>query len=155
MRPKTRSSNLHGHPSAHLFRRPGLFEKLLVSLQKALHRLDHLDITALNQMAQTDLKSIGRVLDRVERVDFENLSTNASALIRDIRRNTAKLNGFIDDTDDTVKKMRLAKIVEGCGRPDRSIAGHDQQTGAWIDERGFRFYKSNTGPGSSGHSKCR
>jgi ABC-type transporter Mla subunit MlaD len=90
---------------------PGLFGDLLLSLQRALHRLDHLDVTALNQMAQTDLKSVGRVLERVERVDFENLSTNAAALLQDIRRSTAKLDSFIDDTDSTVKKMQLEKLT--------------------------------------------
>src|SRR5271170_6122556 len=64
---------------------PGLFGELLVSLQRALRRLDRLDVTALNQLAQTDLKSVGRVLERVERVDFENLSTNATALLQEIR----------------------------------------------------------------------
>jgi ABC-type transporter Mla subunit MlaD len=90
---------------------PGLFGDLLVSLQRALHRLDHLDVTALNQMAQVDLKSAGRVLDKVERVDFENLSTNAAALLQQIRGSTAKLDGFIDDTDDTVKKLQLEKLA--------------------------------------------
>jgi phospholipid/cholesterol/gamma-HCH transport system substrate-binding protein len=90
---------------------PGLFGDLLVSLQRALHRLDHLDVTALNQMAQTDLKSAGRVLEKVERVDFENLSANATALLQDIRRSAAKLDTFIDDTDDAVKKMQLEKLA--------------------------------------------
>jgi paraquat-inducible protein B len=89
---------------------PGLFGELLVSLQRALRRLDHLDVTALNQMAQTDLKSVDRVLRRVERVDFENLSTNVTALLQDIRRSAAKLDNFIDDTDDTVKKLQLEKL---------------------------------------------
>jgi phospholipid/cholesterol/gamma-HCH transport system substrate-binding protein len=90
---------------------PGLLGDLLVSLQRALHRLDHLDVTALNQMAQTDLKSAGRVLEKVERVDFENLSTNATALLHDFRGSAAKLDTFIDDTDDTVKKMQLEKLA--------------------------------------------
>jgi hypothetical protein len=98
---------------------PGLFGELLVSLQRALRRLDRLDISALNQMAQTDLKSVNRVLEKVERVDFENLSTNAtalltnaSALLVDARRSTAKLDNFIDDTDGTVKKMQLEKLTK-------------------------------------------
>jgi len=96
---------------------PGLFGELLVSLQRALRRLDRLDVTALNQMAQTDLKEVNRVLEKVERVDFENLSTNASGLLtnatvllQDVRRSTAKLDNFIDDTDETVKKLQLEKL---------------------------------------------
>jgi phospholipid/cholesterol/gamma-HCH transport system substrate-binding protein len=91
---------------------PGLFGELLVSLQRALRRLDHLDVTALNQMAQTDLKSVGRVLERVERVDFEKLSTNATALLLEIRGSNDKLKSFIDDTDSTVKKLQLEKLTK-------------------------------------------
>jgi ABC-type transporter Mla subunit MlaD len=90
---------------------PGLFGELLVSMHKALRRLDHLDITNLNQLAETDLKSVGRVLDKVERVDLEGLSTNANALLRQIKGSTAKLDNFIDDTDGTVKKMQLEKLT--------------------------------------------
>ncbi|HTA31248.1 MAG TPA: MlaD family protein [Candidatus Cybelea sp.] len=89
---------------------PGLFGVLLESLHKSLIRLDHLDVSALTKLAETDLKSIGRVLDRVEKVDFENLSTNITALMQDIRRSSVKLNSFIDDTDDTVKKLQLEKL---------------------------------------------
>jgi paraquat-inducible protein B len=90
---------------------PGLFGELLVSLHKALRRFDRLDVTALNEMAQTDLKGVGRVLARVERVDFENLSTNAAALLVEVRASNAKLQTFIDDTDGTVKKLQLEKLT--------------------------------------------
>jgi len=78
---------------------PGLFGELLVSLERAMRRLDRLDVMTLNN-----------VLGRVERVDFENLTTNANALLADLRRSTAKLNNFIDDTDDMVKKLQLEKL---------------------------------------------
>jgi ABC-type transporter Mla subunit MlaD len=90
---------------------PGLLGDLLESLQKVLHKVNHLNVTALNQMAETDLKSVGRVLDRVERVDLEGLSTNASALLQQIRGSTAKLDSFIDDADGTVKKLQLEKLT--------------------------------------------
>jgi ABC-type transporter Mla subunit MlaD len=91
---------------------PGLLDDLLASLQKALHRLEHLDVTSLNQAAESDLKSAGRVLDHIERLDLENLSTNAGALLQEIRRSNAKLQTFIDDTDATVKKLQLEKLTQ-------------------------------------------
>jgi paraquat-inducible protein B len=90
---------------------PGLFGDLLVSMQKALHRLERLDVTALNQMAETDLKSVGRVLDKVERVDLDSLSTNASGLLVEIRRSNTKLENLLDDADATVKKLQLEKLT--------------------------------------------
>ncbi|MGP8199969.1 MAG: MlaD family protein [Limisphaerales bacterium] len=91
---------------------PGLLGDLLVSLQTVLHRVERLDVTALNQLAATDLKSLGRVLGRVEQVDLANLSTNAAALLVEIRRSNAKIENFIDDTDGTVKKLPLEKLTQ-------------------------------------------
>lgn len=89
---------------------PGLLGDLLRSMQRALHHFDRLDVAALNNLAQTDLKSVGRVLERVERVDLESLSTNAIALLVEIRHSMAKIEAFIDDTDGTVKKLQLEKL---------------------------------------------
>jgi phospholipid/cholesterol/gamma-HCH transport system substrate-binding protein len=89
---------------------PGLFGTLLVSLHQTLRRFERLDVTALDHLAETDLKSVGRVLDKVERLDLENLATNAAALLTEIRASNAKLKVFIDDTDDTVKKLQLEKL---------------------------------------------
>jgi ABC-type transporter Mla subunit MlaD len=90
---------------------PGLLGELLVSMRQALHKLDHVDITELNQMAETDLKSVGRLLDRVERMDLESLNTNANALLTEVRGSNAKFQSFIDDTDGTMKKMELEKLA--------------------------------------------
>ncbi|HUD45763.1 MAG TPA: MlaD family protein [Candidatus Baltobacteraceae bacterium] len=103
---------------------PGLLGDLLVSLQTALHKVNRLDVTGLNEMAQTDLKSVGRVLDKVERLDLEGLSTNANALLTEIRGSTAKLDTFIDDTDDTVKKLQLEKLT----RDADALVGQLQDT---------------------------
>jgi ABC-type transporter Mla subunit MlaD len=98
---------LHSYiPSA-----PGLLGDLLLSLQTVLHRVEHVNVTALNQLAETDLKSLGRVLVRVERVDLDSLSTNAAALLREIRSSNAKLANFIDDTDGTVKKLPVETLT--------------------------------------------
>jgi phospholipid/cholesterol/gamma-HCH transport system substrate-binding protein len=110
---------------------PGLFGELLLSMQKALHRLERLDVTALNKLAETDLKSIGRVLDKVEQVDFNSLSTNANALLLEVRRSNAKVQTFIDDTDDTVKKLELQKLsldADGLVRNADKLVGQLQDT---------------------------
>jgi ABC-type transporter Mla subunit MlaD len=103
---------------------PGLFGELLVAMQRALRRVDHLDVTALNQMAETDLKSIGRVLDHVERVDLDRLSTNAAELLVEARQSNAKLQSFLDDTDGTIKKLQLEKL----SRDADALVGQLQDT---------------------------
>jgi ABC-type transporter Mla subunit MlaD len=91
---------------------PGLFGDLLVSLQRALHHLDRLNIAALNGLAEKDLTSAGRVLDKVDRLDLESLSTNANSLLQEIRGSTGKLDNFIDDTDATEKRLQLEKLAK-------------------------------------------
>jgi len=103
---------------------PGLFGDLLLSMQKALHQVNRLNVAALNRMAETDLTSAGRVLDRAEKVDFESLSTNATSLLLELRRSTAKLENFIDDTDVTVKKLQLEKLT----RDADALVGQLQDT---------------------------
>jgi len=90
---------------------PGMFGELLLSLHKALLRLERLDVSALNKLAETDLKSVGRVLDKVERVDLDSLSTNATALLKEVRVSNAKVENLIDDADGTVKKLQLEKLT--------------------------------------------
>jgi phospholipid/cholesterol/gamma-HCH transport system substrate-binding protein len=103
---------------------PGLLGDLLVTLQQALHHFGRLDIAALNQMAETDLKSVDRVLERVGRVDLESLSTNAAVLLQELRSSNAKLQNFIDDTDGTVKKLQLEKLT----RDADTLVGQLQDT---------------------------
>jgi phospholipid/cholesterol/gamma-HCH transport system substrate-binding protein len=91
---------------------PGLLGDLLESLQKVLHKVNRLDVSALTQLTETDLKSVSRVLDKVERVDLDALSTNANALLQQIRGSTSKIDNLIDDTDGTVKKLPLEKLTQ-------------------------------------------
>ena len=90
---------------------PGLLGDLLVSLQTTLHRLNRLDFDGLNQMIETDLKSVDRLLARLERVDLEGLSTNANMLLLDFRRTSAKLDDLLADTDGALKKLPLEKLA--------------------------------------------
>jgi paraquat-inducible protein B len=87
-----------------------LLGDLLFSLQTTLHRVNRLDLSALNQLAQTDLKSVGRVLDKVERLDLDKLSTNAADLLVEVRKSNAKVQTLIDNADGTLAKLPLEKL---------------------------------------------
>jgi ABC-type transporter Mla subunit MlaD len=91
---------------------PGLIGDLLVSMREALHKLDRVDVTALNELAVTDLKSVGRILGRVERIDLESLGTNATALLTEVRSSNAKLQLFLNHTEDLLAKMKLEKLSQ-------------------------------------------
>jgi paraquat-inducible protein B len=90
---------------------PGLIGDLLVSMREGLHKLDGVDVAALDHLAEDDLKSVGHLLARVERIDLEGLGTNANALLTELRGSNAKLQSFLDHTDDTIAKMKLDKLA--------------------------------------------
>jgi paraquat-inducible protein B len=90
---------------------PGLLGDLLVSMREALHKLDQVDVAALDRLAEVDLKSVSHLLGRVERIDLESLGTNANALLTELRGSNAKLQSFLDHTGDTIAKMELEKLA--------------------------------------------
>jgi ABC-type transporter Mla subunit MlaD len=90
---------------------PGQLGELLASIEKSLHNLEHLDFGALNQLLQSDLKSVGQVLDRAKEVDFGALSTNANSLLMELRGSNTNLQSFIADADGTLKRMKLEKLA--------------------------------------------
>jgi len=62
-------------------------------------------------LAQDDLKSVSRLLGRVERIDLEGLGTNANALLTELRGSNAKLQSLLDHTGDIIAKMELEKLA--------------------------------------------
>ena len=103
---------------------PGLIGDLLVSMREGLHKLDGIDVAALDHLAEDDLKSVGHLLGRIERIDLEGLGTNANALLTELRCSNAKLQSFLDHTDDTIAKMKLDKLA----RDADGLVGQFQET---------------------------
>lgn len=91
---------------------PGEFSELLASVEKVLHNVQDLDLKTMNQLLVSDLQSAGRVLDRAGQFDFGSLSTNADALLADVRQSNARLKSLLQDTDSTVNKLKLQKLTQ-------------------------------------------
>ena len=106
---------------------PSQLDELLGSIEKSLRNFQRLDFSALNQLLQSDLKSVGQVLDRAKEVDFGALSTNANSLLTELRCSNTKLQSFIVDADGTLKGMKLEKLsqdVDGLvGEVQETVAG--------------------------------
>ncbi|MGA2248693.1 MAG: MlaD family protein [Verrucomicrobiota bacterium] len=90
---------------------PGEFVELLASVQKTLHNIASLDFNALNQLLMGDLKSAGQVLDNARQFNFGEMSTNANTLLADLRSSNTKLSSLIQDTDNTVQKVKLERLT--------------------------------------------
>jgi phospholipid/cholesterol/gamma-HCH transport system substrate-binding protein len=90
---------------------PGQLSELLGSIEKTLRNVERLDFGAFNQLLQTDLKSVGTVLDHAKEIEFGAISTNANSLLTELRGSNSKLQSFIVDADGTVKQMKLVKLA--------------------------------------------
>lgn len=91
---------------------PGEISELLASVEKTLHNVEGLDFNAMNQLLLGDLKSAGQVLDNVKQLDFGKLSTNANSLLTDLQGSNAKLKSLIQDTDNTIQKVKLERLTQ-------------------------------------------
>lgn len=89
---------------------PGEFSELLASVQMTLHNIESVDFNALNRLLIGDLDSAGQVLDNARQFDFGKLSTNANALLADLRSSDSKLKSLIQDADNTIQKVRLERL---------------------------------------------
>src|SRR6266404_194873 len=91
---------------------PGQLGELLASIERSLRNVERLDIGALSHLLQSDLKSVGQVLDRAKEVDFGALSTNANSLLTELRCSNTKLQSFIVNADGTLERMKLEKLSQ-------------------------------------------
>jgi ABC-type transporter Mla subunit MlaD len=91
---------------------PGQFVEILASIEKSLRNFEQIDFGDINRLVHDDLKSAGRVLNKADQVDLQGLSTNANALLTELRESNTKLKSVIEGTDDTLKKIRLEKLAE-------------------------------------------
>lgn len=91
---------------------PGQIGELLASVEKTLRNLEHVDFASLNVLLQSDLRSAGKVLNRADQIDFGALSTNVNALVTGLRDSNIRLKALLEDSDDTLKKAKLAQLSE-------------------------------------------
>ncbi len=91
---------------------PGLFGELLASIERSLRNIERLDFGSINELVQGDMRSVDRLLGHVDKVDFGSLSTNATALLAEIRSSNAQLKTLLAHTDDTVSDMHLEKLSQ-------------------------------------------
>ena len=80
-------------------------------MEKTLHNVESLDFNAMNQLLLGDMKSAGQVLDNAGQFDFGELSTNANSLLTDLGSSNTKLKSLIQDTDNTVQKVKLERLT--------------------------------------------
>jgi ABC-type transporter Mla subunit MlaD len=99
---------------------PSVFGQMLASIEKSLHNLEELDLSALGQSAQQALHSVDKVVQKLDGLDLQGLSTNVNGLVSDLRGTSAKLQTLVDDAGGTIKGMHLPNVAKNA---DQLITG--------------------------------
>ncbi len=89
---------------------PSQFNQLLASIEKSLRNIEQLDFSRISKSLESGLESVESVLKQAEQVDFEGLSTNANALLLELRQSNTRLQSLIATSQGTVKGLNLEKL---------------------------------------------
>jgi ABC-type transporter Mla subunit MlaD len=89
---------------------PSQFTQMLSSLERSLHNIEQLDFGQINGGVSNVLSSTERLMGKLEKLDFAGFSTNANALVAELRNTSQKLQSAIDQVQNTIKAMGLESI---------------------------------------------
>ena len=91
---------------------PGQFTRLLLSIEKSLHSLQNLDVASISQGVTNALAAVTKLTDKLGKVDLVQVTTNAAAVLTDVRELAAKLQGTVGQVEETLKGMKLGAVSQ-------------------------------------------
>jgi phospholipid/cholesterol/gamma-HCH transport system substrate-binding protein len=87
---------------------PSQFDRLFTSLEKSLYHIEDVDFEALLNRAQKLLDTGQRLADNLNRVDFDQIGTNAGSLIVEFRETNRGLQRTLADAQRTLVDAQRA-----------------------------------------------
>lgn len=114
---------------------PSQFTEILSSVDQIAARIKQIDFEKLGQTLQQDLAAGDKFLANLNRTDLSGISSNATALLADLRGVSAQLRAFIGPTNElaqanlptlsTNADRVLIELQNSIGRLDRILANLD------------------------------
>lgn len=89
---------------------PSQFNQLLASMEQSLQKLSKFDLEKLSASLDRDLVTLDSLLTHINAVQFDQIGTNANALLTELRSLTVQWQTLIADFNGTVNRMDLAKL---------------------------------------------
>ncbi|MDB6021116.1 MAG: Mammalian cell entry related domain protein [Pedosphaera sp.] len=89
---------------------PSQFTEILASVEKTLRHLEKLDLTVTIARLEKVLGSADRLVTNVNQVDFRGLSTNANALIAELRDTNVRLQATLAEAQAAIKGTDLPAV---------------------------------------------
>ncbi len=91
---------------------PGAFSRMLDSIEKSLENFQHLDFASIGQGVTNALGGVRQLSDKLDALDLQGLSTNANALLVEIKGTAAKLQDAVGQVQETIKGMKLDTVTQ-------------------------------------------
>ena len=89
---------------------PGQFAHAFSALERILLRADELDLPGLQARAQKLIDTANRVVENINRIDFNRLGTNANELVVELRETNRGLQRTLADAQDAIKGADLPTV---------------------------------------------
>ena len=89
---------------------PSQFAHAFSALEKILLRTEDLDLPELLARTQKLIETANRLVENINRIDFDRLGTNASSLVVELRETNRGLQRTLADAQDAIKGADLATV---------------------------------------------
>jgi hypothetical protein len=99
---------------------PGQFTRMLDALEKTLQRVQQLDFASISEGVTNALGSVNRFTEKLNQLDLQALTTDASALLTEAKSAGVKLEAALDEVRETIRTMKLDTVSQNA---DGLLAG--------------------------------
>jgi paraquat-inducible protein B len=89
---------------------PAQFTRMLDAIEKSLNSVQKLDFGSIGQSVTNALAAVMLLSAKLDKLDFQNLATNASSLMIDLKGTSLKLQDAVTQVQDTLKGMKLENV---------------------------------------------
>jgi hypothetical protein len=102
---------------------PSLFAHAFAALEKTLARTEDLDLSQLLERTQKLIESANRVVENINRIDFDRLGTNANAFVAELRETNRGLQRTLADAQDAIKGADLPTVSRNAQALEARLSG--------------------------------
>ena len=100
---------------------PAQFDQLLAAIEKGLHKIDDIDVKAINCLITTNLASMQVLMGSMQvlveqaqkqasQLDLGKLSTNVNDLVGEVRSTLGGMKTMVTNIDGTISRMELEQL---------------------------------------------
>jgi ABC-type transporter Mla subunit MlaD len=99
---------------------PGQFTRMLEAIERSLHNIEQVNLASISEGVTNALASATQFTEKLNRLDLQALTTDASALLAEAKSAGVKLQAAVDEVRETIRAMKLETVGQNA---DGLLAG--------------------------------